>query len=373
MSYDTHLDITDATRAHALYATLMSVALLLGGIAAAYRAGAIPRVEYRFEENHEHRLIWLTLASVACIALKLLTITKIPLLLALQSDPQGAAEAKIRILTQVEGVTIFGLNYIVRAIPFISFFATFLGRLYGGRRPLLTWLFVANVILGGFNALYDVQKFQIVLLTACCFWLIHAKTGRVGILIGAFVSTAALSIVAFAVTLDIGGQDAALGALARIFTGQSEGIFYIFQYLDPSSTYAWLGIPLGPTFLLPQIDPAAVVVQMVFPGAGDTWLNSNTYIVAHAWAIFGETGIFLAPAFVLLNIIAVSLMLRPAIQANPMLYYPVYFWLIVRLPIINVFTEFLWFKVLLDFLINYIFVWLICRLPNLRAVANKRP
>lgn len=372
MSYDTHLDITDATHSHVLYATLISVALLLSGIAAAYRTGAIPAVEYRFEENQKSPLTWLTLASAFCIALKLLTITQIPILLALQGDPQGAAEAKMRILTQAEGVTVFGLNYVVRAIPFVSFFAAFLARLHGNRDTTLNWLFLSNVVLGGFNALYDVQKFQIVLMTACCFWLVHAKTGRLGILVGAFLSAAALSVAAFAVTLGLSGEEAALGALTRIFTGQSEGLFYIFQYLDPSPAYAWLGIPLGPSLLLPQVDPAAVVVQILFPGAGDTWLNSNTYLVAHAWAILGDAGIVLAPVFVLLNIVLISLLFRRAIKQSPALYYPLYFWLIVRLPIINVFTEFMWFKVFLDFLINMIFIWLISRLPQLRLLTSTK-
>ncbi|MCY1176772.1 hypothetical protein D9M73_170560 [compost metagenome] len=66
----------------------------------------------------------------------------------------------------------------------------------------------------------------------------------------------------------------------------------------------------------------------------------------------------------ILNISLVSLLFKRAIQQNPVLYYPLYFWLIIRLPIINVFTEFMWLKVSLDFAINMLFIWGLSRLPK---------
>ncbi len=142
----------------------------------------------------------------------------------------------------------------------------------------------------------------------------------------------------------------------RVFLGQPEGMFFIRQYIEPSFDYTWLGIPLANTFNLIQADPAAEVVKILFPSAGDSWLNSNTYYIAHAWSIFGNSAIFFGPLFVLLNIVSLLLIGQYFIDKKAAIFYPIVFWFIVKMPLANIFTEFLWFKVLLDALINLLFV-----------------
>jgi hypothetical protein len=121
---------------------------------------------------------------------------------------------------------------------------------------------------------------------------------------------------------------------------------------------------LAPLFGVPQLDPAAEVVKILFPTAGDTWLNANTYYLAHAWTIFGPLSVVIGPVFVMLNLMVVLRIAQPFVRYEPQYYLPLLLWQLARLPLINIFTEFLYFKVALDFTINLAFLWLMLKIAK---------
>ena len=262
-------------------------------------------------------------------------------MLALKGDVQGAAEAKVRILTNQDGITVFGLNYIFRSFTSVVYLISVSLVAYDphnrAKRVVLFW----NLPLMILNAVYDVQKYTLVLLMLLTFWVLYTRTGRFRyIIIGALLGLA-LSLLMFVVTLGYDFDPTLLqSTMYRLFVGQMEGMFYIYEFLRPSPDYAWLGLPLAPLFGVPQLDPAAEVVKILFPNAGDTWLNANTYYLAHAWTIFGPLSVLIGPVMVMLNLIVMLRLAQPLVRQAPQYYLPLLLWQLARLPLINIFTEF---------------------------------
>jgi hypothetical protein len=357
MSYGVDQYITSATRNEVIFLTFSSLAFLFLGLTILSLLKIIQTFEYVVNESDIYLLKRLTYISAAILTLKLLSVSDIPLLLIIKGDVQAAAEAKVKILTNQTGITIFGLNYIIRSFTSYIFIASAFMYAYAKQNKLIRNIFLFNIMLALINALYDVQKQAVVLLALLTFWIFYTRKGEIQFLIkGAFLAVG-LSTLMFIVTLGSKFDFSVINdVFQRVFLGQSEGMFFIRQYINPSSNYAWLGFPLAGMLNLPQIDPAAQVIKTLFPGAGDSWLNSNTYYIAHAWSIFGDSAIFFGPMFVIFNIALLLLIGQYFINKKSTIFYPIVFWFIVKMPLANIFTEFLWFKALLDALINLAFV-----------------
>lgn len=357
MSYDMDLYISNSTRDEVVFLTFASLSVLFLGLAALSALKIIRTFEYIVDDSDIALLKKLTYVSAVILALKLISVAEIPFLLALKGQVQAAADAKVRILTNQTGITTFGLNYIVRSFTSYIFIASAFMYAFARSNQAARNLFLFNMVLVLINALYDIQKQAIVLLALLAFWIFYTRKGEILFLVKGLFLAVGLSSFMFVMTL---GSTLDLNILKdvfqRVFLGQPEGMFFIRQYIEPSFDYTWLGIPLANTFNLIQADPAAEVVKILFPGAGDSWLNSNTYYIAHAWSIFGNSAIFFGPLFVLLNIVSLLLIGQYFIDKKAAIFYPIVFWFIVKMPLANIFTEFLWFKVLLDALINLLFV-----------------
>lgn len=360
LTYDLHEEISASVMQYGVVSTMASIGVLLLMLALVFRTRILVPLRYQPSDDFMGPLRWLTAISAVVLVVKLMAVSQIPLVLAIKGDVQGAAEAKVRILTNQEGVTAFGLNYIFRSYTSIIYLIALMGVAYDSgnkeKRKLLLW----NLPLMVANAVYDVQKYTLVLLILLTFWVYYTRSGKARyILQGALVGVV-LSILMFVVTLGYDFDTELLqSTFYRLFVGQMEGMFFIYEFLKPNADYGWLGMPLAGMFQLPQIDPAADVVQILFPTAGDTWLNANTYYLAHAWTIFGAASIIVAPLFVVLNLVLMLRIAQPLVRAEPAIYLPVVLWQLARLPLVNIFTEFMYFKVALDFILNLGFVWII--------------
>jgi len=363
--YDLQNEIAQSTMRYGVISTMTSIGILLWMLAVAFRTRFFVHVQYRKTETDISTLRVLTIASAFILVIKLVSVSEIPLLLALKGDVQGAAEAKVRILTNQDGITVFGLNYIFRSFTSVVYLISVSLVAYDphnrAKRVVLFW----NLPLMILNAVYDVQKYTLVLLMLLTFWVLYTRTGRFRyIIIGALLGLA-LSLLMFVVTLGYDFDPTLLqSTMYRLFVGQMEGMFYIYEFLRPSPDYAWLGLPLAPLFGVPQLDPAAEVVKILFPNAGDTWLNANTYYLAHAWTIFGPLSVLIGPVMVMLNLIVMLRLAQPLVRQAPQYYLPLLLWQLARLPLINIFTEFLYFKVALDFAVNLAFVWLVLQIAK---------
>lgn len=357
MAYNAGAAIGAEARAQVILLVFSSITVIFFGLAFLFGFRVLKSLNYKIQEGDAKLLMKFTYVSAGVIALKLLSVTEIPLLLALHGDLLGAAEAKTRILTKQTGVTVFGLNYIVRSFPSYVYITSVLIFAADRRNKNARNLFIINLGLATLDALYDVQKQAIVMLALSTFWIFYIQKGNIVTLLKGGGLATILAAAMFFLTLEYDSGQAILNdTLNRVFLAQTEGMFFIRELIHPSLKYMWLGFPFPNLFELEQIDPAAEVIQILFPGVGDTWLNSNTYFIAHAWAIFGDWAIVLGPFFLLLNIVLVLIVAQPLIKNRSVIYYAVVFWLIIKMPVVNIFTEFLWMKVVLDFFINLAFV-----------------
>lgn len=373
LAYELQDEISASVMQYGVVSTMASIGILLLLLALVFRTRILVPLRYQPSEDYVQPLRWLTAISAVVLVIKLMSVSEIPLVLAIKGDVQGAAEAKVRILTNLEGVTTFGLNYIFRSYTSIVYLIALMGLAYDvgnkAKRKLLLW----NLPLMLVNAVYDVQKYTLVLLILLTFWVYYTRAGRARYIVQGALLGVVLSILMFVITLGYDFDTELLkSTFYRLFVGQMEGMFFIYEFLKPDGDYGWLGMPLAGLFQLPQIDPAADVVQILFPTAGDTWLNANTYYLAHAWAIFGGASIVIAPLFVVLNLVLMLRIAQPLVRAEPAIYLPVALWQLARLPLVNIFTEFMYFKVALDFIFNIGFVWLIVSCTRSQTQALKR-
>jgi hypothetical protein len=143
--------------------------------------------------------------------------------------------------------------------------------------------------------------------------------------------------------------------MARLFIGQTEGSFMIYQALTPDLGRAAYGMPLGGFFGVYAIDPAAEIVKIFFPTAGDAWVNSNSYFQAHAWSIFGDISLIIGPLVVAINIFGIYILKELFSKIDRAYASCVYIVSILTLPIVNDFSYFLFFKSWFCFVVLMIF------------------
>lgn len=354
MSYNTSGVISNETRTHVLRLVLFSLVILFLGLAILFKLKILGPFKYGIRPGDRELVGLFTYVSLCALIIKISVTDQIPFILILQGDYLGAMQAKINILTKKTGITFFGINYIFRGVTSYVYIASLLIYLNSPSKKNRI-LYFANLTLAVIDSLYDTQKQGLVLLVLATFWIIYVQEGKFRRLVKGGSIAVFVSVLMFAVTLGFeSGQDFAKEALNRIFISQAEGLFFILELLDPSEKYLWLGVPFASILKLDQVDPSAEVIQILFPGMGDAWINSNAFYIAHAWTIFGDWAIIIGPVFVLINILIILRIGRQMVGRS-IIFYAIIFWCIIKMPLANNFTEFLWMKVVLDVLINVAF------------------
>lgn len=357
MSYGADQFISLDTKEQVFLLVFSSLSFLFFGLSITVKSRLLTPLYYDFCGDDANLIKKLTYVSLFLFILKVSSLSEIPLLYMLKGDVQAAAEAKMRILTNQDGITIFGINYILRSFTPYVYLASLLMYVFDRHNSYVRNVFFMNILIALANSLYDMQKQGVVFLVISTFWAFYIHKGKASLLIKGAIAAAILSAMMFVFTL---GNELNLTLIKnvahRVFLAQSEGMYFIREFIEPSYDYLWLGLPLSGHLGVEQIDPAAQVVKILFPSGGDAWVNSNTYFIAHAWTIFGNWAVVIAPIFVLANISCILFIGQILIKKRPAIFYPVILWFMIKLPLVNIFTEFLWFKVVLDAYINLTFV-----------------
>jgi signal transduction histidine kinase len=135
--------------------------------------------------------------------------------------------------------------------------------------------------------MYDMQKSKLIVVLFILFILYLKSSKRINYLLITIIPAMSLMLLcAFFILLhNIPIGEVFDSVLARLFIGQTEGSFMIYQALTPDISRIAYGMPLGGLFGIYAIDPAAEIITIFFPTAGDAWVNSNSYFQAHAWSI----------------------------------------------------------------------------------------
>lgn len=299
--------------------------------------------------------ILLLLASILVVSIKIISIGNIPLFLALVGDSEGAALIKAKILRSEVGAGGLFIGYIFAYFPQCSLVYSYLAKKIEPKR--YTLIFYLNLILVIFYSLYDLQKSKLVFVFFILFILYLKYTKKINYFYILLAPVLSLIIMSFAFMLlhntPIG--DVFTAVAARLFIGQTEGAYMIYDVLQPNLERITYGMPLAGSFGFAEIDPAAEIITIFFPTAGDAWVNSNTYIQAHAWSIFGVLSLFIAPFVVAINILGLYFLRAIFSKFAGGFSHSVYIVSILTLPINNDFSYFLFFKSWLCFLILMFF------------------
>ncbi|EFB3725655.1 O70 family O-antigen polymerase, partial [Escherichia coli] len=204
-------------------------------------------------------------------------------------------------------------------------------------------VFRLNLLLITIYSIYDMQKskFIVVLFILFILYLKFSKKINYWLVTGIPVVSIFLLCSFFILLHNIPMSEVFDSVFARLFIGQTEGSFMIYQALTPDISRIAYGMPLAGLFGISSVDPAAEIITIFFPTAGDAWINSNSYFQAHAWSIFGDLSLILGPLFVALNIMGLFFLKELFSKVDKAYACCVYIVSILTLPIVNDFSYFL--------------------------------
>ncbi|MGQ9452650.1 hypothetical protein ACP4QI_014370 [Leclercia sp. TB492] len=342
MSFGVDTVITAESKIETFRYTIISISVLLFII---FVFSYICRFDVDLEklETHHIRAKLLTFFSFAVIAIKILSVGNIPFLMALRGDFDGAALAKAQILRNEVGFGGLFIGYIFVYFPYISMVYAYCHK---KRYQFGNFIFRVNLLLITIYSIYDMQKSKFVVVLFMLFILYLKFSKRVNyVLVTIIPAVSIVLLCAFFMLLhNIPLGEVFDSVLARLFIGQTEGSFMIYQALKPDISRIAYGMPLGGLFGIYAVDPAAEIITIFFPTAGDAWINSNSYFQAHAWSIFGDISLLLGPLIVSLNIIGLYFLKEMFSKIDRAYASCVYIVSILTLPIVNDFSYFLFFK-----------------------------
>lgn len=329
--------------------TLAGLSLLLLSLAVLSTFVDFDAAMSRFRAD-QRTAIGLVAVSIALIVLKLWSIQDLPLVLAANGDSLMATEQKARILKGDVGFGGFLTGYLFLYFPLMTFVYLSVAARTKVIGRTVYWSYA--LIFFFYNA-YDLQKYNFFFYFFVIFML-RAQFKRLS-----FVDIAPVVLVSTPLVLgsfmllhDTALENVVLDALARTFIGQIEGSYLIYQALSPDVTRITYGMPLSALlgFSTAQ-DPAAEVVRIFFPTAGDAWINSNTFVLAHAWAIIGYPALLFMPLVLTVNILLLALFRSALSGPLGLIASSIYFTVILTLKINNDFSGFLYLKPVLAFVI----------------------
>ncbi|KGI62606.1 hypothetical protein LA04_16855 [Enterobacter sp. UCD-UG_FMILLET] len=342
MSFGVDTLITDESKIETFRYTFLSISILLLMVSL---SSCICRFDVDITKlNTTHlRVKLITFFSFVVILIKIFSVGDIPFLMAMRGDFDGAALAKAQILRNEVGFGGLFIGYIFVYFPYISLVYSYCHK----KKYLYSrLLFRINLLLIIIYSMYDMQKSKLIVVLFILFILYLKSTKRINYIIITVIPAISLILLCsfFILLHNIPLGEVFDSVLARLFIGQTEGSFMIYQALTPDISRIAYGMPLGGLFGVYAVDPAAEIITIFFPTAGDAWVNSNSYFQAHAWSIFGDVSLILGPLFVALNIIGLYFLKEFFSRIDRTYASCVYIVSILTLPIVNDFSYFLFFK-----------------------------
>lgn len=369
MSFGVDTLITDESKIETFRYTFLSISILLLIVSLSSYVCRFDIDIDKLNTNHLRAKL-ITFFSFVVICIKILSVGDIPFLMALRGDFDGAALAKAQILKNEVGFGGLFIGYIFVYFPYISLVYSYCHK---RKYTFGRFLFKLNLLLIIIYSMYDMQKSKLIVVLFILFILYLKSSKRINYLLITIIPAMSLMLLcAFFILLhNIPIGEVFDSVLARLFIGQTEGSFMIYQALTPDISRIAYGMPLGGLFGIYAIDPAAEIITIFFPTAGDAWVNSNSYFQAHAWSIFGDASLILGPFFVALNIIGLYFLKEILSKIDRTYASSVYIVSILTLPIVNDFSYFLFFKswfcmivLMIFYIITIKIVELTCKVKN---------
>ncbi|EFK6175704.1 O71 family O-antigen polymerase, partial [Escherichia coli] len=213
--------------------------------------------------------------------------------------------------------------------------------------------------------LYDLQKGPVVIMIIGSFWLYWAYTGKAKMIVVGGIFSLFLVGVLFYISFDFGDdtQYFITAVLNRTFIAQNDGMYWVYQYyniLPNKELYSLWGVPLAQQFGIPQIDPLSDIIGVVFPQAKDSWVNTTTFLLGEAKAIFGDYSSIISSLVVFINVFVVCVLSTLLVRVSKNIFYPAIFVMIQTIPFANNLTDLLYGRFIFGFLVFMLFPVLIC-------------
>lgn len=203
-------------------------------------------------------------------------------------------------------------------------------------------LFVLTLVVSFYNFAYDLQKAPflifIISLLYFSFLLFHFRVVYLVIIASGLV--AFLVYVSYYMTGNFYFEGS---LLERIIVGQNQGLYLIFQYIQPSLKYALFGLPFASLFDLSQINADVEIIPYVYNNS-EHIVNVNTYYLAQAWSMFGEFGVLISPFIVWFVVCIYNHFIIRAFPKNFLINAAFSFAFLTMIPLNMSFTFFLYPK-----------------------------
>lgn len=322
--------------------------------------------EIRQPKKFERSLfITIYISSIIIILSKILSSGVPPIYYALIGEHTEAALKKALILKSEIGFGGFAIGYVFQYFPYIAFIYIYATTINKNISKIYSYLYITLLII---FCIYDMQKYKLIYFLIFYFLtsLYYDKFNLKNFLL--IISASFLiSIYSFTLLHNLGYKEAAESALIRIFIGQMEGFYYILEAITPDINRITNGFPLIALFNFETAtDPSADVVRIFFPTADESWINSNTFILANAWSIFGEISVLLTPIILSINILIYIIFRTIYYKIIGEFSNYIYLTLVFNLPINNDFSFFLYLKTIIAFNALAIFTVILIKLSRLR-------
>lgn len=295
--------------------------------------------------------------TILIIIIKILSVKQVPLFMALFGDKEGAEVQKAAILRGEDGFSFPVLNFMIKYFPLYFYYTVLIA--YLKKQCSLIFLLLSFALVS-LAMLYDLQKAPVVIMLIGSFWLYWASFGKTKIIFFGGVLSLILIGFLFYISYDFGGDsDYFINAVInRTFIAQNDGMYWVYQFYDflpGKDIYKYWGIPLAQTFGLPQSDPLSDIIMVVFPNANDSWVNTTTFLLGEAKAIFGDYSAFIASIIVFINVAIVCIISSLLMNYLKEVFYPAIFVMMQTLPLANNITDLLYGRFLFGYLIFMIF------------------
>lgn len=120
--------------------------------------------------------------------------------------------------------------------------------------------------------------------------------------------------------------------LERIFVGQSQGLYYIIEYIEPSFKYLSSWVPFSSLFFDEVVRADIEVVSIAFPDS-QSYSNMNTIFIGEAYSVLGFPGVLFSSLVVWLFVFSVAYYFREKTKSTPLFFVPLSFCFFSNIPI----------------------------------------
>lgn len=202
------------------------------------------------------------------------------------------------------GLSSFNLPYISKFFDFLNYFLPLLFLLLFLRKSIGFILLLISYFFAFFYFSMDFQKapFLIICLMTC-YLVIILSTSLFKLLSRGVIVLAVVGLVVYLYSFFMGKNflDMLLYLLDRPIFGQIQGMYFLYEFYQPSMDAFWSKFMFSGKFGIDAVPPDVFIVDYVYPNS-DHVVNVNSYFLGEAWSFGGELGVILFSILVAISI-----------------------------------------------------------------------